>query len=83
MGLLRACLLEVRAHRKDWDSAPAVAFPPSVAEACATMGVAALKCVLDALDAPCAAPPREGLESGLTMRHRTVPELTPHCFPSP
>ena len=60
MGLLRACLMEVRAHRKDWDSAPAVAFPPSVAEACATMGVAALKCVLDVLDAPCAAAPDEG-----------------------
>ena len=60
MGLLRACLMEVRAYRKDWDSAPAAAFPPSVAEACATIGVAALKCVLDALDAPCAAPQGEG-----------------------
>ena len=78
MGLLRACLMEVRAHRRDWDSEPAVAFPLSVSEACATMGVAALKHVLDALDAPCAAPPGEGLEGGLTMRHRTLPELTPH-----
>ena len=62
MGLLRRCLLEVRAHRRDWDSEPAVSLLPSVSDACATMGVGALKRVVDALDAPYAAPPGNGLE---------------------
>ncbi len=68
--------MEVRAHRKDWDSEPAVAVPQSVSEACATIGAAALKCVLDALDAQCAAPMGEGPGSGLAMRHQAALELT-------
>ena len=77
MGLLRACLMEVRMHRRDWDSEPAVAVPQLVSEACATIGVAALKCVLEALDAPCPAPRGEGPDSGLAMRHQAALELIP------
>ena len=54
--------MEVRAHRRDWDSEPAMAFLTPVPEACVTRGVVALKRVVDALDAPLAAPPGKGLE---------------------
>ncbi len=67
MGLLRACLLEVRAYRRDWDSEPAAAFPPSVSEACATMGAAAFKHALAALDAPRVAPSCDGFAAGAAL----------------
>lgn len=54
--------MEVRAHRSDWDFEPDMAFLPPVSEACVTLGVIALKRVVDALDEPLAAPPGKGLE---------------------
>ena len=44
--------MEVRAHRSDRDSEPAMAFLPPVSEACVTLGVVA----------PLAAPPGKDLE---------------------
>jgi NAD(P)H-dependent FMN reductase len=55
--------MEVRAHRRDWDSEPVVAFPVSVSEACTTMGAAALQHVFVALDAPCVAQSGDGPEA--------------------
>ena len=55
-------MMEVRAHRRDWDPEFARAFLQPVSEACVPFGVVALKQVVDALDAPIVAPPGKSLE---------------------